>query len=331
MSRIIIYGVGAIGGVVAAALARAGRDVIGIARGSRLKAINEGGVMFRTPHFSERVPVPCVADPADIAIRPDDMLVLAMKTQDTPEALDRLRAVGWTNGPIFCAQNGVTNEDMALRIFPNVHGVLVMMPASYTEIDEATAFSTPRHGVFETGRYPTGADADDQRFADAMEAANIGGFVAEDVMAAKTGKLLMNLGNIIQATVGPAATSEAAPIRAFVEAEAKAVLTAAGVTWRDVGASDPRRDQLMRQEKVPGAAAVGGSTSQSLARGLGSVETDFLNGEIARLGRLHDHPAPANGALTDLGAELARNRVAPGAMSVSALRDRLASAGVVVR
>ena len=317
-------GAGGIGAAISLALARAGREVVGIARGARLKAIRADGVMFRTPHFAERVHFPCVSEPSEIDFRPDDMMMLAMKTQDTVPALERLRAAGWNDGPIYCAQNGISNEDLALRVFPNVHGVLVMMPASYTEIDEATAFSTPRHGVFESGRYPTGADEDDQRFADVMEAANIGGFVAKDVMAAKTGKLLLNLGNIIQAAVGLAASQDAAPIRAMVAAEAKEVLAAAGIPWRDVGAADPRRDQLMKQERAQGATAVGGSTSQSLARGLGSVETDYLNGEIARLGRLHGVPAPANAMLTALGAELARKGARPGAVSVEDLRSRLA-------
>ena len=47
--RFIIYGVGAIGGTFAAALARAGHEVIGIARGQMLEAIRKaGGLTFRT-------------------------------------------------------------------------------------------------------------------------------------------------------------------------------------------------------------------------------------------------------------------------------------------
>lgn len=326
MSRTIIYGVGAVGGVVAASLARAGQEVIGIARGKRLAAIQARGIMLRTPHFAEAISVPCVADPSEIAFRDDDMMMLAMKTQDTPAALDRLRAAGWTDGPIFCAQNGVTNEDLALRVFPNVHGILVMLPCTFNEIDEAVTFSTPRHGVFEVGRYPGGVDDDDQRMAEALEAGNIGGFPAEDVMAAKYGKLIINLVNIIQAAVGVGAMKDAAPLRAMASDEAKAVLAAAGITWRDVGGSDPRRDELMKQVDVPGVVAVGGSTTQSLARGAGSVETDYLNGEISRLGRLHGVPTPVNDCLTRLGDQLARGGAAPGSMSVEALRDLISAA-----
>jgi 2-dehydropantoate 2-reductase len=50
-------------------------------------------------------------------------------------------------------------------------------------------------------------------------------------------------------------------------------------------------------QAVGGRGRVGGSTWQSVARNQGSVETDWLNGEVARLGRLHDVPTPANALL----------------------------------
>lgn len=323
--RLIIYGVGAVGGTVAAAMALSGQDVIGVARGARLEAIRARGLRLLTPGGERRARFDCVAGPEEIGFRDGDMVMLATKTQDTPEALARLRAAGWRDGPVFCAQNGVANERMALRRFPNTHGVLVMMPASFSKPDEAVAYSTPRHGVFEIGRYPDGADADDARLAAAMEAANIGGFAVRDVMAAKYGKLLLNLGNIVEAALGPGA--EAGEIRAAVRREAEAMLAAAGIAWRDVGAADPRRDALMRQAEVAGARRMGGSTTQSLARGAGSVETDYLNGEIALLARLHGREAPANARLCEIAARLAREGAPPGALTAADLAAELRKVG----
>ena len=51
-------------------------------------------------------------------------------------------------------------------------------------------------------------------------------------------------------------------------------------------------------------ARTGGSSTQSLARGTGSIETDWLNGEIVLLGRLHGVPMPANAYFLGLGARL---------------------------
>jgi 2-dehydropantoate 2-reductase len=82
------------------------------------------------------------------AFRQDDAILLTMKTQDTVAALERLRAAGAAGQPIFCVQNGVANERFALRRFPEVHGVTVMMPADLSAPGEVSVFSTPRHGIF---------------------------------------------------------------------------------------------------------------------------------------------------------------------------------------
>ena len=151
--RIIVYGVGAIGGTVAAACALSEQEVWGIARGAQLPEIQANGLLFRTPEKTARARFPCVADPTEISFRPDDAILLTMKTQDTIAALERLRAAGAREQPIFCVQNGVASERFALRRFPNVHGVTVMM-GKLRDAGEVCAFSTPRHGIFDIGRFP---------------------------------------------------------------------------------------------------------------------------------------------------------------------------------
>ena len=64
--RAIVYGIGAIGGTVAAALALAGREVVGIARGAQLKTIRERGLVLRTPGGAACARFPCVGDPGEV-------------------------------------------------------------------------------------------------------------------------------------------------------------------------------------------------------------------------------------------------------------------------
>ena len=265
---------------VFAAMCEGGHEGV-IAKRADSRYIGEARASFR-----------CVADPCEIDPRPDDAVLLTMKSQDTVAALDRLRAAGVLDQPIFCVQNGVSNERFALRRFPNVHGVTVMMPATFTTPGEVAAFSAPRYGVFDIGRYPEGRDAADDALAEALDAANIAAFVTPTVMESKYGKLLLNQRNIVEATLGRDADHGRFPN--LLRAEAEAVLSAAGVEWRDVGAADPRRDALMRQEPVDGADRIGGSSTQSLAREARSIETDYLNGEIVLLGRLQGVPVPVN-------------------------------------
>ena len=115
-----------------------------------------------------------------------------------------------------------------------------------------------------------------------------------------------------------------------LRSEGKAVLDAAGIPWRDVGAADPRRDALLRMGEVAGVARSGGSTTQSLARRTGSVETDWLNGEIVLLGRLHGVPTPANDYFLDLSARLVREGQNPGKIPIAEVEAGLAAAGVAV-
>ena len=310
--RVIVYGVGAIGGVVATALAHSGREVVGIARGARLAAIRSGGLNLRHPEGTLHAKFEGAASAQEIVWAPDDMIVLAVKGQDSLAALEDLRVAGVVEQPIFCAQNGVANERAALRYFPNVHGINVMLPAQYMTPGETIAWCNPHFGNFDIGRFPSGVDGADEALAEALTAAGIGGYPQDEVMAFKYGKLLMNLGNIVEAALGRRAKTD--DLSEHLRAEGRAVLEAAGIAWHDVGPSDPRR-ALMVAGQVPGATRIGGSTSQSLARAAGSVETDYLNGEIVLLARLHGVPAPANAYVLSLAARLARETAGVGSMT----------------
>lgn len=318
--QVVVYGLGAVGGSVAAALARKGHAVTGIARGAHLTAIQENGLRFRGPGFDDLVAVQAVSDPSQISFGSDDLILLAMKSQDTQAALEALRLAGVTDQPIFCLQNGVANERMALRLFPNVHGATVMMPSTHLEPGEVAVFGEPRYGIFDLGRFPTGCDHADQALADLLDDAGFAGFPMPDVMAGKYGKLLMNLGNILKAALGKSADTK--DLHNRLKAEAIAVYEAAGIDWRDVGAADPRRDQLLKFVDVPGLERGLGSTTQSLARGM-PLETDYLNGEIALLGRLHDVPTPLNSGLTHLAAQLSAQSATPGSLSLDELTQAI--------
>lgn len=324
--RFVIYGVGAIGGTIAAALALSGQEVVGIARGAQLEAIRANGLLLRTPDRTATVRFPCHASPAEAGLRPDDVILLTMKTQDTQPALEALRAAGVADQPVLCVQNGVANERMALRFFPNVYGVTVMMPSDYLVPGEVNAFCAPRHGVLEIGRYPSGSDADAAAIAAALERANIAAFVDADVMAGKYGKLRLNLHNVIEAAAGPGESKER--FAAIVRDEAEAVYRAAGIVWRDVGAGDQRR-VLMQVRDIGGIKRMGGSSSQSLMRGAGSMETDYLNGEIVLLGRLHGVPTPANAWFCTLAHRLVTERREPGSLPIEEIERGLAAAGAM--
>lgn len=186
------------------------------------------------------------------------------------------------------------------------------------------AFCAPKLGFLDFGRYPKGVDEADHALAEALEVAGIEAYVSSYAMAGKFGKLLVNLENVIQAAlVEPEVPPELARL---VRAEGARVLEAAGIAWMDVMSDDPARRELIRQRAVEGVENVGWSTRQSLLRGADSVETDYLNGEIVLLGRLHGVPTPLNAELTRLGRKLAVDGAGPGRMSRAELEQLLEEA-----
>jgi 2-dehydropantoate 2-reductase len=310
--KFVIYGVGAIGGVLAAKLALSGAEVVGIARGPQLEAIRKHGLKLRTPAGEETVRFGAAGDPDELNFAEDDVVILAMKTQDTPVALQRLRAAGVTTQAIVCAQNGVTNERFALRRFPNVYAMTVILPATFATPGEVTAFGVPHAGILDLGRYPSGSDSTAERIAAALVKAGFASEVDPEIMQGKYGKLVMNLANIIEAALPPGDHGEL--IRA-ARAEAEAVYAAAGIVFREMGDKNPRRQALMHDEPIPGVERIGSSTRQSLVRHTGSIETDYLNGEIVLLGRLNDVPTPVNAYFSGLAARIIGEKLKPGTIS----------------
>ncbi len=87
MTRYIIIGAGAVGGAIGGRLALAGRSVVLVARGDHLRALREVGLRLRTPDEDVVQQVPAVAEPDQVRLTGDDILILATKTQQANDAL----------------------------------------------------------------------------------------------------------------------------------------------------------------------------------------------------------------------------------------------------
>ncbi|MBI4595948.1 MAG: hypothetical protein HY730_06165 [Candidatus Tectomicrobia bacterium] len=74
--RYIIFGAGAIGGVIGARLFKTGKDVLLIARGRHGEVIRTQGLKLETPDGSETYPIPVVFTPAEIRFREEDVVFM---------------------------------------------------------------------------------------------------------------------------------------------------------------------------------------------------------------------------------------------------------------
>ena len=305
--KFVVYGTGAIGGVLAAGMHVAGDDVVCIARGAHLDAIQADGLRVDTPDGSTVVPVRAVGHPREIEWTPEHVVLLAMKGQDTEGALEALAESARPDVTIACVQNGVENERRALRWFADVYGVVVMAPAAHLEPGVVAGYSAPMRGVLDVGRYPTGTDDVAVGMATAFARAGFSAVAQPDIMAWKYRKLLMNLGNIVEALCERG--SEAGNVTRALHEEGAAALAAAGIAYVTTEQDRARRDGILNPQPIGGRHRDGGSTWQSVARGMPSLETPFLNGEIVLLGRTHGVPTPVNEACCRLAVEAVRDRL----------------------
>ena len=319
--RFVIYGAGGIGGVLGGRLAQHGHEVALIARGEHGAAIRARGLRLESPDDVVTLEIETVERPDDLAWKDGDAVLLAMKSQDTYAALAHLQHLVPQSTPIVCVQNGVANERMALRLFPKTYGVCVMCPTSYLEPGIVQATSAPTTGIMDIGRYPRGVDDTAAEIAAAFVASTYVSDARPDIMRAKYQKLLMNLGNSIEAACGP--SGRMGELASRVRAEGHAALQAAGIEYASDEEDRERRGDHLTMRPIAGQRRGGGSSWQSLARGSATIETDYLNGEIVLLGRLHGVATPANSMLQQVARELAASGAPPGSMTVDELLARL--------
>lgn len=321
--RYVIYGAGAIGCTIGGRLFQAGHEVVLIARGAHLEAMQQNGLTLRTPDEELRLPVPAVSHPREITFRPDDAVILTMKTQDTSAALDDLEAAAG-DVAVFCAQNGVENERIAARRFSRVYAMLVAMPATFLHPGEVDSEAAPVSGVLDAGVYPTGTDAFVEQVCAGIESARLSARASAGAMGLKHRKLLQNLTNGVQvATELPYGDPDLLAFSKRLREEGQAVYAAAGIDAVTEAEYAERVQSRYKVVGVPGRKRAGSSTWQSIARGKTTSEVDYLNGEIVLLGRLHGVPTPLNAAVRRAAVQVAASGSGPGGMTLADL-ERLA-------
>jgi 2-dehydropantoate 2-reductase len=322
--RVIIFGAGAVGSVLGGRLHQGGADVVLIARPAHVAAIRETGLLLRDGTGEVRVGVDVSESIRTLTPRKDDAVLVTAKSQDVGPIHDEI--LGWNpDASVICGTNGVEHERIALRRFQNVYGMVIQLPATFESPGEVTALCSPTNAIVDVGRYPNGTDDVTQQLSQMFGAAPK--VLCEpdgNVMVKKHGKILMNLGNAAEAAIGLSGRGH--PVVAAAQEEAKRVYETASVRWE---ISDPaekvrhhERMKTMQFVFPEGQTFLGGSTWQGLAKGSSSVETDYFNGEIALLGRLHGVATPINNFLQRLARDLAMSRVGPASMSAEELNAR---------
>lgn len=328
--RFIIYGAGGIGATIGARLHQAGTDVVLIARGEHGRKLQRDGLTFVAPDGEFQLQIPCVTHPSELTWQVDDVVLLAMKSQHTIAALTDLSAHAPDQVAVVCAQNGVANERMALRRRSRVYGMVVNLPALHLQAGEVVTHASGTGGILDIGAYPGGCDETAKAIAGHISGAGFSCSAREDVMRWKYAKLLMNLGNALQAAVTPADMSadarsqgDAASVVKALRREALECFAAAGIDCASRDEVVARHQDTYEMVEIPGYPRTGGSSWQSIRRGTGDIETDFLNGEICLLGGLHGTSTPANRVIARIARRMVAQSLPVGSFSAAEILTQI--------
>ena len=315
----VVYGAGAVGGVIGGHLALAGRETTLVARGEHLERIREGGLQLDTGTGLHVIEAPATDTAADVDWSSNTVCLLTVKSHQAAAALDDLAAHAPASTPIFCATNGVATELAALRRFAHVYAVCVMLPSTHLEPGEVVAKCHPVPGILDLGRVPEGTDHLTGAVSADLRDAGFASVPRSDIVAWKYRKLLMNVGNGVDAACAEGEAADELARRAQDEGEA--AIRAAGIPVVTAAQDKERRGDILQRRT--GAAPPGGSTWQSVTRGTGSTEVDYLAGEIVLLGRLHGVPTPACELVQQVTNDLARRRARARSLDAADLLTRL--------
>jgi 2-dehydropantoate 2-reductase len=105
--RICIFGAGAVGGVMAGWLGRAGHDVSLVARGANLAAIRAHGLRIRTNATGEVLTTHPAADSDPGKLGVQDYVIVSVKGQSLPEVAQSIAPLLGPDTTVVTAMNGV--------------------------------------------------------------------------------------------------------------------------------------------------------------------------------------------------------------------------------
>src|SRR6266568_3762885 len=104
--RIVVVGVGGLGGLYGGLLAEHGEDVTFIARGPTLEALRSRGLTVRSPSLGNfSVPVHATDNPGELD--PPELVLFCVKTYDLERAAEQIRPLVGPSMAVLPLLNGI--------------------------------------------------------------------------------------------------------------------------------------------------------------------------------------------------------------------------------
>lgn len=289
--KVAVMGAGAVGCYYGAMLARAGHDVVLIARPQHVEAIAASGLRLQTARFDEQVRLAASLDAS--AVQGVDVVLFCVKSTDTESAGALIRPFLKAGALVLCLQNGVDNADRLSAHLPQ-HDVAAAVVYVATEM--VGAGHVKHNGRGELVLAPsTSAAVNSQALAQALMAAGVPTEISGNVRGALWAKLTLNCAYNAVSAITQLPYGKTVPgvgiqeVTRDLVAECLAVAAAEGVEIPgDMDAAVRKIAETMQSQYS--------STAQDLARGK-RTEIDYLNGFIVRRGQALGVATPVNRAM----------------------------------
>lgn len=289
--RIAVLGSGGIGGYYGTLLAKGGHDVVFVARGAHLAAMQRRGLTVRTPAGASTLPVTAVADTRSVG--PVELVLFCVKSYDTESAARLLKPLMTKNTTVLTLQNGLDN---ARAIAAVVGSGAVLAGAVYVALQLAgpgVILHTGGNGQIVLGEPGGVVTGQVRRIAASFQLADVPHAVSADIDRVLWEKFLF-----ISGVGGVTALARSGIGPLLASPEGRVLLSA---SCREIAAVGRAEGRLLQPGAVDAvlahAATLPPEWRSSMARDLQDgrrLEVDALSGAVVRRGLTHGIPTPVH-------------------------------------
>jgi 2-dehydropantoate 2-reductase len=290
--RVAIIGAGGVGGYFGGAIARAGHEVVLLARGAHRDAIRSRGLEVREPEGAWTARVGATDDPAELP--PADLAIVAVKSYSLSEVAPAVRKLAEAGAVVLPLLNGVEAFESLAEL--GVPSERMLAGLTVISVERTAPGVITRKSPFRSvvvGERRGGSSERAERVAALFRAAGADARVSEDIAVDLWRKFLF------LTTLAAACGLARAPIGPVRDAPQGGLLLqraareiAAVARARRIAISAGEEEQVLeRMAALP--AGMKPSFLLDLERG-GLNELDVLSGAVSRYGKENGVPTPVH-------------------------------------
>jgi 2-dehydropantoate 2-reductase len=294
IKRIVVLGAGAVGCFFGGMLARAGKEVLLIARENHVQAIKKNGLLMECQSIQEHVVIKASSSIKDIAGA--DLILCCVKSPDTERVMAEIKDLIKPDALILSLQNGVDNAERISQIVPNKAIAAVVYVATSMGGDGHVKHFGRGELIIGGVDQSESISSELEEICDIFSSAQIPCVVSNNIRRELWLKFLVNcsyngISAIGQITYGEMVQQES--IQQLIKDLTDEFLLVADQEKIDISLAEA---QMVNEQIAKTMAGQRSSTAQDLMRHK-PTEIDHLNGLIVRKAKEHGLNVPNHQAI----------------------------------